>query len=218
MIRDSARKTGSICLVGREDLTRPRQCLDRRSSGVACTAWAKLPPAAMPGSPVSWCRCRFWETMPANCIGGNAWIAGQLVSRGYRITKGKTMTTDATPAAQAWQSFVEHAALIEGQLRAPDTVIAGLLHCNPRIIRRRIRHHRLERRAVATASGRLGYWLNKVEFYRYFVFDHCPAATVIAVDFCDTVGGLMRGRIPSPNAECTIAVEDLAERLAGFRA
>ena len=128
------------------------------------------------------------------------------------------MTTDATPAAQAWQSFVEHAALIEGQLRAPDTVIAGLLHCNPRIIRRRIRHHRLERRAVATASGRLGYWLNKVEFYRYFVFDHCPAATVIAVDFCDTVGGLMRGRIPSPNAECTIAVEDLAERLAGFRA
>lgn len=53
------------------------------------------------------------------------------------------------PAAEAWRMFTEHAATIEGEPRVHDTVLAQLMRCNPRIIRRHSRHHRFDRGGYA---------------------------------------------------------------------
>jgi hypothetical protein len=83
-------------------------------------------------------------------------------------------------------------------------VLAKVLRCNPRIIRRHIRHHRFDRTdscygpmvTMRNASGRLCYLLTRLQFQQFIFFEEGPQAWELQEDFCNTLGGLMDGTIP----------------------
>jgi len=82
---------------------------------------------------------------------------------------------DIRPALKFAQTFAEHAGMIKGASRVPDSVVAKLLQRNPRIIRRHIRrYHRRNRLSpmltMHTASGRLAYLLAGPELHDFIFF------------------------------------------------